>query len=563
MWRWISVIAFCFISWSSEAQDPVRYDVVLHEIFADPTPSRGLPASEFIELRNRSLLPVNLKNWTVRTSTGLGRINMHYILQPDSIVILCSSAAANVFQSFGPTVVVTNFPALNNDGDSLLLNSPSGKPIHGLVWSKDWYKNEVKKEGGWSLEMKDINLPCEFNENWSASIDVLGGTPGKRNSINEIVNSTNTPILRYSYIKEKQNLYLQFSKPVDISTANVQLSPHIEISTIEEQAPLFNSILVKLKKEADPATVYSIQLNNVKTCNATLLPAITKRTGIIHSPALHGIQLNEILFNPPTGGADFIEVINNSDQIIDVKQLRLANRGNDGKLSTIVPFYDQPYPIFPGEYFIISPDPAWIKARYFPPDSIITFNSTLPSYPDEKGIAVLLDEHGNILDELNYDEKWHFTLLTNKEGIALERINPLSLTQDPGNWHSASGSIGYATPGYRNSQYSTYQSTDKYFALNTKIISPDNDGQDDFVLLSYHFPSQGSVMTIRIYDATGREITMIANNVLCGKSGQFRWNGYAPSGKKLNRGFYILYAEAFNINGEVMRFKESIALYGN
>ncbi|MFN5762787.1 MAG: hypothetical protein ACK44U_11950, partial [Sphingobacteriales bacterium] len=144
-----------------------------------------------------------------------------------------------------------------------------------------------------------------------------------------------------------------------------------------------------------------------------------------------------------------------------------------------------------------------------------------PSYPDDKGSAVLLDEQGTILDELTYDEKWHFTLLTNKESISLERVNPKGKTQESGNWHSASGTNGYATPGYRNSQQFDHQSSGKYFSLNTKIISPDNDGQEDYMMLTYDLPAQGAVMTIRIYDAAGREITKLANNRLCGNTGQF------------------------------------------
>lgn len=563
MWRWISVVCFCLISWSTEAQDPGRYDVVVHEIFADPTPSRGLPASEFIELRNRSTTPIQLRNWTIKTGSSTGKINVNYILQPDSVVILCGSSAATSFQSFGQTIVVTSFPSLNNDGDSLMIFSATGKCVHGVVWSPEWYHNPLKQEGGWSLEMKDIRYPCTFSENWSASIDVKGGTPGKQNSIKERIVEPPFPNLVYSFIQGKKELYLQFSNPIIPSLAQVSLSPNLNISRIEEVPPLFHSLLVKLQTEADSTTIYQVMVSGIRSCSATEIPQTSTRTGLLVAPAKQKIVLNEMLFNPPTGGSDFIELLNLSNQVLNAGELRIANRGTDGKIASITSIYDQPYPIFPGEYMIVTSDPTWVKATYLPPDSIMAFNASLPSYPDDKGAAVLLDEQGIILDELNYDEKWHFTLLTNKEGISLERINPKGKTQDSNNWHSAAGSNGYATPGYRNSQLFNAQTSGKYFSLNTKIISPDHDGRDDYMMLNYEFPIQGAVMTIRIYDAAGREMTKLANNLLCGSKGQIKWDGYTQTGKKLARGFYILLAEALFTNGDVKRFTDSIAIYEN
>ncbi|MFN5642423.1 MAG: lamin tail domain-containing protein [Sphingobacteriales bacterium] len=563
MWRWVSGVCFCLLSWSTEAQDPGRYDVVLHEIFADPTPSRGLPASEFIELRNRSAAPVQLRNWTIKTGSSTGRINVNIILQPDSMVILCGASAATSFQPYGQTVVVTSFPSLNNDGDSLMLYSGSGKLIHGLVWSKNWYKNELKEEGGWSLEMKDIRFSCDFSENWNASIDPKGGTPGKPNSIKEIVQESTLPKLLYSYILGKKDLFLQFSKPINPLTAQIILDPHLAIAKIEEVPPLFTSLSVRLQTEADSTTLYRATVSGVRTCQAEVINQSSIRTGMLISPGFQKIVINEILFNPPVGGSDFIELLNLSNHVLNAGALRIANRSSDGKISSITTIHDQPYPIFPGEHILVTADPEWIKAKYLPPDTITSLATSLPSYPDDKGSAVLLDEQGTILDELTYDEKWHFTLLTNKESISLERVNPKGKTQESGNWHSASGTNGYATPGYRNSQQFDHQSSGKYFSLNTKIISPDNDGQDDYMMLTYDLPAQGAVMTIRIYDAAGREITKLANNRLCGNTGQFRWDGYTHTGKKVSRGFYILLAEAFFKNGEVLRFKDAIAVYEN
>jgi hypothetical protein len=40
-----------------------RFDLIITEIMADPDPSNGLPVTEFVEIYNRSQVPINLSGW--------------------------------------------------------------------------------------------------------------------------------------------------------------------------------------------------------------------------------------------------------------------------------------------------------------------------------------------------------------------------------------------------------------------------------------------------------------------------------------------------------------------
>ena len=53
---------------------PDRYDLKINEIMADPSPRVYLPEDEYIEVFNRSLMPVSMKNWTLQTGEKLWKL---------------------------------------------------------------------------------------------------------------------------------------------------------------------------------------------------------------------------------------------------------------------------------------------------------------------------------------------------------------------------------------------------------------------------------------------------------------------------------------------------------
>ena len=79
--------------------------------------------------------------------------------------------------------------------------------------------------------------------------------------------------------------------------------------------------------------------------------------------------------------------------------------------------------------------------------------SSLPSFPDDNGIVVLLNRNQKVIDELHYDHSWQFALISNEAGVALERIDYNKPTQDQNNWTSAASTTGYGTPTYQNSEF--------------------------------------------------------------------------------------------------------------
>jgi hypothetical protein len=67
------------------------------------------------------------------------------LLQPDSMVIVCTGSAVAALSVFGTTISVTSFPSLDNDGETIFLKALNGKIIHAVSYTSVWYQNELKK----------------------------------------------------------------------------------------------------------------------------------------------------------------------------------------------------------------------------------------------------------------------------------------------------------------------------------------------------------------------------------------------------------------------------------
>jgi hypothetical protein len=193
------------------------------------------------------------------------------------------------------------------------------------------------------------------------------------------------------------------------------------------------------------------------------------------------------------------------------------------------------------------------------PQNILVLSS-LPSFPDDKGIVVITNSQGMVVDEVSYSEKWHFALIGNNEGISLERIDPSDSSQKQSNWHSASSTAGYGTPTYKNSQYKQTSLVNSTIEVTPKVFSPDNDGYDDIATISYQVTEPGYVANISIFDANGRLVRYFVKNALLGLKGSWNWDGLNENGKKLAIGTYIIYTEIFNLQGKKKQFKNTVVL---
>ena len=168
----------------------------------------------------------------------------------------------------------------------------------------------------------------------------------------------------------------------------------------------------------------------------------------------------------------------------------------------------------------------------------------------------LLDKE---LDRLDYNSDFHFPLLRITKGVSLERISLSKETNLKSNWHSASESVGFASPTTQNSQWIDGGLSNN-FTLNTDIFSPDNDGYNDVLSLNYNLDKEGLIANVAVYDGAGRMVKLLVKNELLGTSGQFLWDGVNENNQKAAIGPYVIMVEITDIEGIVRRIRKTCVL---
>jgi len=185
---------------------------------------------------------------------------------------------------------------------------------------------------------------------------------------------------------------------------------------------------------------------------------------------------------------------------------------------------------------------------------------SMPSFPDDNGSVAISNEDGILIDQFNYDEKFHSALIKDEEGVSLERISVFGSSNDKENWTSASATAGFATPGFVNSNFRAKEvATQGQISIEPPIFSPQSGGLD-FSLINFKFDQSGFVANVKIFDQQGRLIKTIANNETLGFEGFFRWDGDLEEGGKARAGYYFVWFEVFNVDGTVKTFRERVVI---
>lgn len=304
----------------------------------------------------------------------------------------------------------------------------------------------------------------------------------------------------------------------------------------------------------------TLTINNVADLNNNVIDANTTVDFVLPgTPSKNDILINEILFNPAPDEFDFVELYNNSNKILDLKSIFIANTDSKDSIDTSLPVSTAPKYFYPGAYLLLTENISSIIFKFPGADTTNYVETDIPSYNDDEDAVVVTDAVFNRIDQFNYSEDYHYPILNDKEGVSLERISITAPTQNKTNWHSAAQSVHYGTPGYKNSQ-SVISLTNQELGVQPEAFSPDNDGYNDVLSIDYNLGETGYTATVRIFDGDGREIKTIANNELISPAGSYYWDGINEKNEKARIGIYVVMMEATHINGTKKKLKKGFVL---
>jgi len=540
--------------------------VIFNEIMANPNDIKGLPESEYIELYNRKDTTVSLYNSSLFYG-GKKYALPSIVIGPGKYVVLCHQKYKDLWTTAGIAVVgVSSFPSLLNTGKLLWLENADGNLISWVEYSDSWYKDSKKKSGGYSLECIDPDNLSGSSENWQATNDAKGGTPGEKNSVLNHLPDNKPISIVSTYLQATDTLVVCFNKPMNVASiqdTNNYKMLNSGLSIIESipDYPCGRNVMLVLSKSLNEGEKLEAELTNLEDVSGNVLSEPLKIEVLQPEKIEVGnVLFNELLFNPRSGGSWYVELSNISDKVLTYNQLYFSYLKEDGTRSTPVALSKLPVS-FPGrtETFFTKSKEAVLK-QYKSDASrgvdVSDFPATLPM----KGTVYLLNFQGDLLDEMVYSESMHTTSLNDKKGISLEKKAPELLSSDSLNWASASFLSGYGTPGYPN-KYTDEKvtSVDADFWLERKSFSP-SSVENSKLQIRYKLSGDGFVGNIRIFEASGREICSLINNQELLSEGTFEWDGKEVNGTLGRVGLYVAFVEIHNASGQMKKYKLPFAL---
>ena len=544
-----------------------RNDILITEIMACPHPVVGLPDCEYIELHNVGIPDtVLLKDWKLKINNSNKNLPEIYI-PPNGYVFLIASSCNGYQDDVEPNMYRISSLGIADAGTQITLYNVDDEVIHEVAFLSSWHQNKNKADGGWSLEMIDPQNPCTGEDNWDSSMAAVGGTPSKQNAISGSNPDFTPPEVDKVTIVDSMALRVFFTETIFYDSVKMlqlfEIDKNIKIASVREAPPHNNMLHINLQNAIQPNMLYTLIIKET-LCDCTqnqISRNKSYRFALPSTPQPYDVVINEALFNAKNNTrAEFVELYNRSQKVIDLAALRIGSGGADlpDKSVTAV---SSGFLLFPNEYVVLCKHKSITEEQYYVPypERLLQCDS-MPSYSNSSGVIFLSDKNYNTIDKLQYDETMHYPLLASVSGVSLERVSVERETQNTNNWKSAAESIGFATPGYKNSQYSDNNTFENILTVVPEFFSPNQGGFADNVEFHCRFEDSENRVSITIFDRDGNLIKTIANNQICVQNEIFLWDGVSDKRYRVPPDLYIVKMDYWNLNGKRKTVKKTVGV---
>ena len=453
------------------------YEVTITEIMADPQPSLGyLPPVQYIELKNHT--PNRLWLSELSLSDAQTRIALPKILlQPHQRITLCDHADTTAMKGI-PNVVGCALPYINIESDLLTLTNQQNQTVHQFQYQQ-FMHHPSYSQGGYSLEHIDSNAACIDHFMWTSNT-AQGGTPSLPPATfksfptqkSQPPNHHTAFQVAYLAATHPDTALLIFNHPVVDSLPPLKMTNQNASYTFQPlkigshkyviQPPLQNQQIVEVK------------IGPIKNCNGDTLQQSVQPLGYSSLlPSAGQLQFNEVMFNALDAQPDYLEVVNTSQQPLQLMGLQLQII-TDQQPEDIITLSTQPFILYPREIRCFSAEPYALAMANNP--KVFHRHQRVVNFPNLPASgATLRLTHPSItepIDEMTYSESMHSPVIRSNKGVSLEKTSPTAPSNQSMHWVSATTTAGYATPGETNSQCSDARKTlKKVFELDKTVYN--------------------------------------------------------------------------------------------
>ncbi|MGB6122247.1 MAG: lamin tail domain-containing protein, partial [Bacteroidota bacterium] len=510
---------------------------------------------------------VNLEGWQVADG-GAGSSRplttaMHLLASGEFLVLTGDSAAfAGVHpDALSAVLFVPQLPSLNNTGDDVVLYDRQLRIMDSLRYLPSWGGKDGK-----SLERVDPRMSSISSANWGPSQDPEGSTPGRRNSIMrlayDLLVDVELPIHLFPKIQGAINAILRNvgGSPTDMfelllyhdrdGDSTGESGEIVAWATVTLPVEPGDSLDVPiLWTPPDPGRHEMILAasweHDMRSSNNAV------RFAVEVSYPRGSIIINEFLYEPLSGSAEFVELLNATERSIDLEGWSVRDGPTEGGESRRFTFTGEEEIVGPGELFLLSSDTSLFS--FFPTLAdgevrVFVSSGSGPGLNNSGDSIVLCDPSGRSVDSLAYDPSWHNPSILDCRGRSLEKLAPGLASTDARSWSTSLDPAG-ATPGRPNSLTTTLPTRHSRLSFAPNPFSPDNDGVEDFVIVHYEMPVPTAAVTLTVYDARGRMVRRLLAAEAGARQGEIVWDGRNEERGVARVGVYVVVLEALDETG--------------
>jgi hypothetical protein len=451
--------------------------IVVNEILY--TPQGGEP--EWIELYNNTSSSINLRGWSISdivTTPVQVFVEDDIVIQPASFLILTKDNSITNYHRLIPSLIYElNLPVLNNDTDGIILKDERGAVIDSVRYLSDW-----GGISGYSLERKESNTGSNLPLNWGSSIDIEQSTPGRINSITpkqfdlSVASLSFNPRFPVASNDVFISAFIKNNGSSDANNFSVEFFIDTDSNDVVDQL-LSSEIALSLTSGDSANVTSSIAIENLTSKVLTAVRVVFQEDeDTLNNYFEKAVQpgfadmvlvINEVMYSPADGEPEWIELINTSDDSVN-----LMNWSISDLLTTPTKNFISNEKVYlqPDEFLIIAKDTSFNSYHPDVEAKIVFVNfGTLGNTWD--GI-VIYDFRDGIIDSLLYSSSWG-----GGDGFSLERISVDEETNNDGNWTTSLDPKG-STPGAPNSieNVQSYERND--LVINEIMFEPDTDNSE-------------------------------------------------------------------------------------